>query len=310
MKSNFFELNSIIYKKQGTKKQTYQDRMNSKTFDDGISIVALADGLGSKSKSDIGAEIAVETAIETLHEVFANRNTDNPDKSLAEDVKISLLDNIRNQILLEAITADTNKVDINKLKEYSCTLLFTVMKDNKMFLGQMGDGYIVTKRKDGSLKLVFSPKNDNTEYANGTETIFSSSKCMRLACGNREDFEYIFLSSDGTDKMIRGDWRGEYTPFITGKNHGRMPNVKLFEYMETLLKESKTGSVTPKMYSDWLTNDIASMLIDNRVDDDVTFAFVNTNIKGPTLKVTDMVEAIRQEKMKNSSKAKENELQK
>ena len=127
-------------------------------------------------------------------------------------------------------------------------------------------------------------------------------------------YVYDNNSSDGTDKLIRGDWKGEYTPFITGKNHGRMPNAKLFEYMGTLLKESKTGSVTPKMYSEGLTNDIASMLIDNRVDDDVTFAFVNTNIKGPTLKVTDMVEAIRQEKMKHSrnegNKAKENGTQK
>ena len=288
MEVNNFELNSIGYVKKGTKKEKYQDRMNAKTFADGISIIALSDGLGSKSKSDIGAKIAVETAIDTLHELFKELDVENLDINSAEIVKNTLLSKVRENISMKARTSD-----IKELKEYACTLLFAVMKDNRIALGQIGDGYIVARKKNGATKLVFDPKSDNTEYANGTETIFSKPKYMHLASGKREDFDYIFLSSDGTDKLIDGEWKGMYTPFVSGKNQGRLPQSKIFDYMGTLLNDSKNGKITFKSYPEELTTSLSSMLIDNRVDDDVTFSFVNVNEKGPTRRVVDLIKIIR-----------------
>lgn len=299
MEVNNFELNSIGYVKKGTKKTTYQDKMNAKTFDDGISIVALADGLGSKSKSDVGAEIAVETAIETLHEIFTNIDVENLDQVSAETVKASLLEKIREKITVKAKTSN-----MSELKEYACTLLFAVIKDNRIALGQIGDGYIVTRKNNGATKLVFDPKNENIEYTNGTETIFSNPRYMHLAAGRREDFDYIFLSSDGTDKLIDGEWKGHYTPFISGKDKGRLPQSKIFDYMSTLLNESRKGNITPNLYLNEMTNSLASMLIDNRVDDDVTFSFVNVNEKGPTRRIIDLLELIRREKIKSQTHEK------
>lgn len=69
-----FKYNSILYKKKGSTKgenKPYQDAITSYTYDDGISVGAIADGLGSKKKSDVGAKIAVETATEFLHDYFA-----------------------------------------------------------------------------------------------------------------------------------------------------------------------------------------------------------------------------------------------
>ena len=283
---DIFNLNSIIYKKQGDKKGKvpYQDRMNAKTFDDGTSIVVLADGLGSKSKSHIGAEIAVKTSIKTLYKLFENYDGGN---LTADTVRTTLLSEIKREIKERA--KDDN---INDYREYACTLLFAIMKQNSIALGQIGDGYIVIKKPNEEPRLVFDPKDENSEFGNATRTVFDNPRHMQLSLGKRKDIEYLFLSSDGTDKLRRNNFKGEYTPFITGKALGRRPQLPIFNFMEQLLKDSKACSIKPVQYPKDLTATISSMLLNNVVDDDVTFAFVNPNIEGPTRRLTELLDVL------------------
>ena len=283
---DIFKLNSIIYKKQGNKKGNipYQDRMHAKTFDDGTSVVVLADGLGSKSKSHIGAEIAVKTSIKTLYKLFKNFDGENLS---ADTVRTTLLSEIKRNI--EEKAKDDN---VSDCREYACTLLFAIMKQNNIALGQIGDGYIVIKKTGEEPKLVFAPKDEDSEYGNTTRTIFDNPRHMQLSLGKREDIEYLFLSSDGTDKLRRNNFKGEYTPFIIGKSLGRKPQLPIFNFMEQLLKDSKASAIKPIQYPKDFTATISSMLLNNVVDDDVTFAFVNPNIEGPTRRVTDLLDVL------------------
>lgn len=284
---NQFMLNSLIYKQKGNKAEAipYQDRMDARSFADGISIVVLADGLGSKQKSEVGAEIAVQTALVTLHKLFHNFDGKNLQP---EEVKKQLLSQIRNKIEIKA-----KQENIADIKEYACTLLFAVMTPNHLAVGQLGDGYIVLKKNGQSIpQLAFSPKDEKTEYANATRTIFDSPQYMQLALGEKQKFDSIFLSSDGTDKLRGANFRGQYTPFVTAQSLGRKPQVPIFAFMEKLLEDSSKAEIRYADYPEKLTNQIIDMLLKNPPDDDVTFALLNPNQKGPTRRVRDLLEIL------------------
>ena len=101
---NEFNCTSLSYAKISDRKkmrnETYQDYNSSRSFEDGYSIVALADGLGSCEKSDVGAKIAVETAIEFLHEYFLQNSDSWIDY---DELKVELLNKIREEVEKQAM---------------------------------------------------------------------------------------------------------------------------------------------------------------------------------------------------------------
>ena len=277
-----FKLNSLIYKKTGSNKKYCQDYVNARTFPNGISVVALADGLGSKKKSDIGARIAVETTIEKIGTLLSENDINHLNPN---DIASNLLLDIKSKIVKLAGSED--------IKDYSSTLLFYAIKENTMIIGQIGDGYIAVKKKNSDFKLVFSPKNDDIEV-NHTETIFSKSKYMNLAKCNVKDIDYIFISSDGTDKLKRNNFAKthSYTPFITSKKYNRKPQVPIFNTLSLILKDTSNGFFKVNNYSLDIIKAMQEMLVINVPDDDVTFAFTRPNTEGVSYRVVELLEAI------------------
>ncbi len=277
-----FKFNSLVYQKTGKGKKCCQDYVDSKTFENGISVVALADGLGSKNKSGIGAKIAVETTIEELGLLLAKRNI--------EDFNPC---NIAS-IILTAIKTNIAKVAReDNIEEYSSTLLFYAIKENSMIIGQIGDGYIAAKKKDSDFKLVFSPKDDS-DAVNSTKTIFSSPYYMNLAKCKASDIDCIFISSDGTDKLKRNNFveGHNYTPFISSKKYGRKPQAPIFKTLSFILQDTKQGSLNLKRYSIDILKALNEMLLLNDPDDDVTFAFTNLSVLGKSYDVSEIMRKI------------------
>ena len=155
---NEFNYASISYAKIIDRKKrynkVYQDYNASCSFEDGFSVVALADGLGSCRMSDVGAKIAVETAIKFLHEYFAKNLRFGID---VNEMKIHLLNAIKKEIEKQSI-----KDGIDNLREYSSTLLFSViaLDSNEITFGQIGDGYTIIKENDEEYRL----PDDEADY--------------------------------------------------------------------------------------------------------------------------------------------------
>ena len=62
--------------------------------------------------------------------------------------------------------------------------------------------------------------------------------------------------------------------------------------MEKLLEDSSKAEIRYADYPEKLTNQIIDMLLKNPPDDDVTFALLNPNQKGPTRRVRDLLEIL------------------
>ncbi len=95
---------------------------------DGVVVIAVADGAGSKAKSDVGARIAVERAVAHL----AARGKAALDSSLAGAAEAAL-----QAIKEEAASAGA------EVSDYAATLLLAVAAADRARVFQIGDGAIV-----------------------------------------------------------------------------------------------------------------------------------------------------------------------
>jgi len=131
-----------------------------------VIIVALSDGAGSASHSDLGAQTVVRHWIE----YFTNLLNQSPDPGavLAEcgpPEVLSLLENIRTTIETEALAFDVNPSD------FSATLLGAVLTPTHALVAQVGDGCWVG-RINGVLGCLTWPTGG--EFAG--QTVFATSQ--------------------------------------------------------------------------------------------------------------------------------------
>lgn len=283
-------LNSIAYQKTDSQKTKSQDSIRMHTFDDGISVGAVADGLGSKSKSDIGSLIAVQTSIKYLHELLANSNV-SPEKINYSEVKRELLQRIQSRISQQA------QIDGVSPKEYETTLLVFAVAEDKVIFGQIGDGYIVTKKiEEDDPNVLFDPKDADIEFGNVTRHILNDPSYMNFKVMDKEELQYFFISTDGTDKLYSGDeYRGYYTPFINNNT----PQEAIFLLfanslivLDSVYKNEKIDDSILKYFSDKTLDALYRMLVKNDAYDDVSFAFVNPNDEGVCVNASFIIEKL------------------
>jgi len=104
---------------------------------DGILLAAVADGAGSRSRGGDGADIACETAINSMR----NRL---PSKIHGEDALTSILQTCA-QDALEAIEFKASEENIDS-KDFACTLLLIAATYNFVVGIQVGDGATIVRR--------------------------------------------------------------------------------------------------------------------------------------------------------------------
>ena len=167
-----------------------QDRTYSKTLN-GTTVISLADGAGSKSKSDIGAEIVTQFIAEFLCSNF--------DKIYEKEEKSSsktILDGIQKCLIQKANEIKLNPKD---LKDLSSTILFVGVKNNKYFAGHIGDGLIGYFDDKEDAKILSYPYNEGVD---DQYTVFTTNidvlENFRIYKDNLNDIKGFVLMSDGT----------------------------------------------------------------------------------------------------------------
>jgi hypothetical protein len=156
----------------------------------GATAICLADGAGSAMRSDKGAECCVETVLDYLCDYF--------DELFSYDKSV-IASGILTAVLRE-LQLMANSVDAN-IKEFASTLLFAVVKDNKLVAGHLGDGVIGYDQKN-SIKVLSHPVRG--EFAN--ETIFTTSNGavdkFKIFKGTIEEVNSFILMSDGSAESL------------------------------------------------------------------------------------------------------------
>lgn len=181
-----------------------EDVIKSITTED-VAVMALADGAGSFSKAFEGATIATEKCSKWLL-----NNFDWAYCAKESEIKNRLLYyTIRKSIIRKAIK------EKSRPEEYSSTLLFVAIKDNRYIAGHIGDGVIGIITTEGDNVVLSEPERG--EFANNTYFTTSSriSKHFRLHRGNITNMSSFFLMSDGSADCLYNQVGNTFAPAIS-----------------------------------------------------------------------------------------------
>ncbi len=157
----------------------------------GVSAIVLADGAGSAKYSHFGAEAVARCMGSLLTECF---------DSLIENENAA---QVREKII-SALTQELELLSAElgcECKELASTLLFAAIKDERIFIGHLGDG-VIGYVKNGELKVISKPENG--ERSNITFFVTSENAVQRLKImkGAAADVSGIVMMSDGSAESL------------------------------------------------------------------------------------------------------------
>ena len=168
-----------------------QDSTHALIIDGRFHAVALADGAGSSSISQYGAEIVTKTICTDLHEHFSEYySIDN-----GIDVKTRIISVLRTALQDFAISSEF------ELQDLASTLLAVAIKDDMYILVHLGDGIIAIEKDDGTEKISLP---QNGEFINTTYFVTSPGAefAMIIAKGRTDSVMNFILMSDGTSASL------------------------------------------------------------------------------------------------------------
>lgn len=214
-----------------------------------IGLVVLADGAGSAERGGYGAELAAESAFESMSEQLDR----NPPPPLAEVLEQAMTD-ARETLSMAAKTAPED--DPFTLEDLATTLTLAIFGSEQIAVAAIGDGIQIVRDDDGALALVATAPD--TEIANQTSFLTGPDFPAPLELDVRPaaEVESLLLSSDGLD-----------TQLIDRDGKGRWP-----------LQPTVTGLLNAPTLQDWgpaeLTALLDSELIRRHSDDDLSLVLV------------------------------------
>lgn len=136
-----------------------QDACSFRSLPCNAAAIVVCDGLGSASKSDVGARLAANAAVETAQNMLVD-----PGLSGAEIVRTAVRAARRS---LEAKAAE----DQCPLRDLACTIIIVVARKDELAVAHIGDGAVVALTENG-LQLVSGP--GESEYSNEVTPLTSS----------------------------------------------------------------------------------------------------------------------------------------
>lgn len=161
----------------------------------GVQALCLADGAGSATHSEHGAEALVHEGCRLLAERFT-------DFVASEDglaVKLDILQHLRDRLKEIAGSREW------ELKDLAATFLAVAVSGNRFVIVHVGDG-VIGYMRNGELRVASAP--DNSEFANQTTFVTSEGAAarMRLSRGSLDGVAGFVLMSDGTASSLYS-WR-------------------------------------------------------------------------------------------------------
>ena len=203
----------------------------------GIKAAALADGAGSASLSQFGAETVVEEVCRLLTERFEEFFREENAARVGQEILSHLHDKLAERAEQLACSLD----------DLASTLLFVAVSKEHYLLGHLGDGVI------GCLKgedLLVASHPENGEFANETVFVTSSAalQSLRLMKGRLAEIQGFVLMSDGTEAGLYDKRKKELAPVLK-KVMGLM-SVLPVEEMQRSLQESMEEVIRQKTQDD------------------------------------------------------------
>ncbi|MCA9038006.1 MAG: protein phosphatase 2C domain-containing protein [Planctomycetaceae bacterium] len=154
-------------------------------------VACLADGAGSASHADEGAQVACDTFIQTIEQASESFNFD---ETIHRETAIAWCNGLRSRIVQRASELD---VDTRQL---ACTFLGAVVTENSALFIQIGDGAIVRWNGDG-YRHVFWPQSG--EFANTTNFLTDKAFIENLDFTQiRERVDELAIFSDGLERLV------------------------------------------------------------------------------------------------------------
>ena len=212
-------VNNYLVRKKGTSHiasgSVCQDYCVTDSVDN-ILISAVADGHGGEAyeKSDIGSRLACEQLVDLVKRTYNESVNRKCEEQFIRALKGSEFKKIYLQKWKEAVlrdfTSSCDDEDItsasNVLVKYGTTLLYTIITENWIVCGQIGDGAILLFNENGVFQL-----HRRSGYKVGSQT--PSSLCssrakysIMIEAYKRKLFNNILLSTDGIyDKLAIND---------------------------------------------------------------------------------------------------------
>jgi serine/threonine protein phosphatase PrpC len=168
-------------------------------------LIALSDGLGSKSLSHLGAQ-AVSRAVVRLAQFCADEVI--VERIVEQEVApVSLIELFHDYWLEELHGID--------FEQCSCTVLFAIILGEQTFIGQLGDGdccMITSKEGECEQQVRFLSDKDYDLFANQTHSLgkkFQASE-WQFYLQQTDELDACFLVTDGISDDLVLDYRANF----------------------------------------------------------------------------------------------------
>ncbi len=184
-----------------------QDKV-ARLEENGVHVIALADGAGSAALSHFGAQCVVNRATAFIADRFFDLIAREDGRSVTQEILSVLLQALRNEALLHGCA----------LKDLASTLLVAAVGDGKFFLAHLGDG-VIGYLNDSGLKVASTP--DNGEFSNETVFVTSADAVARLRIfkGALKNISGFILMSDGSEQSLYSKRKKTLAPAVKRLMH-------------------------------------------------------------------------------------------
>jgi len=211
-----------------------------------VLIAVVADGAGSTTDGQIGAEVACATFAEAVADLLAMKDASL--KSLTQEFGQRWIAYFQQKI------AEKASADKKELRDYASTLVGAVIGESAAAFYQIGDGGIVFSTSGAPASYSFAIAPVEAEYVNVTDFVTDETAAEHLRFEMVEEkVEDLILFSDGIYAVAVDYQRSApHEPFL-------MPMIA------PLRNGAATGGLNEK-----LENFLASEKINEKTDDDKT----------------------------------------
>lgn len=181
-----------------------EDAFRKKKLTKNYAVLAIADGLGSCSKSGLGAKVAVRSSVNKAEEIVRNQD-------------VLSLEFIADLAFEEARKSIEDKAKLlgSQIIDFACTLILVITHKNEVLVSHLGDGAVVGIGSGNQVRLISKPLNQ--EYSNLVVDLASKAWKENIRFSHHKEIECVVSFSDGcqpnTISRKQGDWE-PYAPFF------------------------------------------------------------------------------------------------
>lgn len=225
-----------------------QDAMAFKIISPEVAVIAIADGLGSAAKSDVGSKVAVDAVVRAVEQSVVNKTPDEIDISL-----------VATQSIAEARAALENAASVSQceLSDFGSTLISIVLMNGTLAIAHIGDGSVIA-RVDSDLRIASAP--GESEYTNEVKPLTAKDWQENVRSTALANVRDVIAFTDGCQRAALKKSSEGYQPF------GPFC-LPILDYLRGAAEESDTTGELERFLS--------SEKLCNNSDDDKTLVVIN-----------------------------------